>query len=84
MNKLEIETEKRGIESKIKKKLLTSGIIKNNRHETSNALILHLEGDKKYAQKSQKYYNKLGLRAIVRNIPESRQPQVVRGISKKI
>lgn len=39
--------------------------------------ILHLDGDKKYSQKSYYYYRKLGLNAIVRNIPEYRQPKVV-------
>lgn len=39
--------------------------------------ILHLDGDKKYSQKSYYYYKKLGLNAIVRNIPEYRQPRVV-------
>ena len=39
--------------------------------------ILHLDGDRKYSEKSTKYYQKLGLNAIVRNIPENRQPYVV-------
>lgn len=39
--------------------------------------ILHLDGDKKYSQKSYYYYKKLGLNAIVRNIPEYKQPRVV-------
>lgn len=40
-------------------------------------LILHLDGDKRYSEKSARYYKKLGLRAIVRNVPENRQPKVV-------
>lgn len=39
--------------------------------------ILHLDGDKKYAEKSYRYYKKLGLNAIVKNIPEYKQPQLV-------
>lgn len=35
--------------------------------------ILHIDGDKKYSEKSNRYYKKLGLNAIVRNIPERRQ-----------
>lgn len=77
----QIETEKRGIESKIKKRvsLVTKGIFEKNRetNKITNALILHLDGDRKYTQKSERYYRKLGLNAIVRNIPENRQPQVV-------
>ena len=39
--------------------------------------ILHLDGDKKYSQKSIMYYRKMGLNAIVRNVPEYKQPKVV-------
>lgn len=39
--------------------------------------ILHLDGDKRYSQKSYNYYKKVGLNAIVKNIPEYRQPRVV-------
>ena len=39
--------------------------------------ILHLDGDKKYSEKSYRYYRKLGLNAIVKNIPEYKQPKVV-------
>ena len=77
----QIETEKRGIESKIKKRvsLVTKGIFEKNRetNKITNALILHLDGDRKYTQKSDRYYRKLGLNAIVKNITENRQPQVV-------
>ena len=40
--------------------------------------ILHLDGDRRYSEKSSKYYKNLGLNAIVKNIPENRQPQVVK------
>ena len=39
--------------------------------------ILHLDGDRKYSEKSYRYYKKVGLNAIVKNIDEYRQPQVV-------
>ena len=39
--------------------------------------ILHLDGDKKYSEKSIMYYKKMGLNAIVKNIPENKQPKVV-------
>ena len=39
--------------------------------------ILHLDGDRKYTEKSSRYYKKLGLNAIVKNISESNQAQVV-------
>lgn len=40
--------------------------------------ILHLDGDKKYTDKSYQYYRQLGLNAIVKNIAENKQPIVVR------
>ena len=36
--------------------------------------ILHLDGDRKYSQKSYLYYRKLGLNSVVKNIPEYKQP----------
>ena len=39
--------------------------------------ILHLDGDKKYSEKSFRYYKKIGLNVIVKNIPEYKQPKVV-------
>ena len=39
--------------------------------------ILHLDGDKKYSEKSIMYYKKMGLNATVKNIPENKQPKVV-------
>lgn len=39
--------------------------------------ILHLDGDKRYSQKSYYYYKKVGLNAIVKNIPEYKQSRVV-------
>ena len=42
--------------------------------------ILHLDGDKRYSEKSYRYYQKMGINAIVKNISEKRQPQVVYGL----
>ena len=50
---------------------------KRNKIQVRTGLILHLDGDKKYSQKSIAYYKKFGLRAIVKNIPENKQSVVV-------
>lgn len=50
---------------------------KRNKEKIVTGKILHLDGDKKYSQKSYYYYKKIGLNAIVKNIPEYRQPRVV-------
>lgn len=39
--------------------------------------ILHLDGDKKYSEKAYRYYQKIGLDVVVKNIPEYKQPKVV-------
>lgn len=39
--------------------------------------ILHLDGDKRYSEKSNMFYKKIGLKAIVKNVPENRQASVV-------
>ena len=44
--------------------------------------ILHLDGDRKYSEKSFRYYKKLGLNAIVKNIPEYKQPKEVYNLLK--
>ena len=61
---------------KIKKQEVAS-INKRNKSIVKTGLILHLDGDKRYSQKSLAYYKKLGLKAIVKNISESKQPSVV-------
>ncbi len=49
----------------------------SNKEKIITGKILHLDGDKNYSQKSYYYYKKIGLNAIVKNIPEYRQPRVV-------
>lgn len=49
----------------------------------SNALILHLDGDRRYSEKSAKYYKQAGLKAIVKNIPENKQASVVRSLLER-
>ena len=44
--------------------------------------ILHLDGDRKYSEKSYRYYKSLGLNAIVKNVSEDRQPHVVYNLLK--
>lgn len=66
------------IEKKVKK-LKTNYKFKNDRIYSNSITgkILHLDGDKKYSEKSIRYYKKMGLNAIVKNIPEYKQPKVV-------
>lgn len=45
--------------------------------------ILHLDGDKRYSEKSNMFYKKMGLKAFVKNVPESRQANVVENLMNR-
>ena len=72
--------EERNIK-KIQEKEYRIGIIERKENKVRQKIvtgkILHLDGDKRYSQKSYNYYKKLGLNAIVKNIPEYKQPKVI-------
>lgn len=76
--KREQDSEKRILNIIEKEKNKKENKKENRRKEVIHTgRILHLDGDKKYSQKSIMYYKKMGLNAIVRNIPEYKQPKVV-------
>ncbi len=68
---------KRCSRKNLKNEEIEDRIFLGRSEENKNGKILHLDGDKRYTDKSIKYYRKLGLEAIVRNIPENRQEYVV-------
>lgn len=90
MEKKQVDNTMRSLESRIEDKLRRCATIKKHnsiffkrniftredRYE-ENGTILHLDGDKRYSDKSMKYYKKLGLNAVVRNVAENRQEYVV-------
>lgn len=56
------------------------GLVTSNKRSQDKLVtgkILHLDGDKRYSDKSYSYYKKMGLKAVVKNIPEYRQPKEV-------
>ena len=60
--------------------IIKQGIAKEenrNRIKTVTGKILHLDGDKRYSEKSSRYYQKMGINAVVKNVSEKRQPQIV-------
>lgn len=81
---LEIPQETRIKESlnKIKEKI---EIVENisNRNVISYGKILHLDGDKRYSEKTEKYYKKRGLNYVVKHIAEFRQPIVIRNLLQR-
>ena len=78
LEKVDEEINKRADE---KAKRYKIGIISNENTELKQKIItgkiLHLDGDRRYSQKSYYYYKKLGLNAIVKNIPEYKQPKEI-------
>ena len=60
--------------------IFEQGIKKEENRNEINAItgkILHLDGDKRYSEKSSRYYQKMGINAVVKNVSEKRQPQIV-------
>lgn len=56
------------------------GLLKRSNKVIYTGKILHLDGDKRYSEKSSMFYRKMGLKAIVRNVPENRQAAIVTGL----
>ena len=54
--------------------------LKRGEKEFQTGKILHLDGDKRYTQKSIRYYRSLGLTAIVKNIAEYKQPFFIKDL----
>lgn len=65
--------------------LLNIRVNQSNKRDMLNLTgkILHLDGDRRYSEKSARYYQKMGLNAIVKNISESRQPNVVKNLLER-
>ena len=86
MEKKQIQNNMRSLENKLEDKIKRCArrrAYKEKRRflgrneEEQNGKILHLDGDKRYTDKSIRYYKKLGLDAVVRNVAENRQEYVV-------
>lgn len=76
-NKYNVKSNINNLNQKIEKINLQKDEQQRLEKRIQTGLILHLDGDKKYSEKSVRYYRKMGLRAIVRNVPENKQPKVV-------
>lgn len=84
----QVEKHLRTMEETVEKRIKTrEELLKNNdvREKTiiHTGRILHIDGDKKYSEKSNIYYKKVGLNAIVKNIPERKQPAFVGSLVRK-
>ncbi len=90
MEKHQVQSSMRSLENKLEDKIKKCAknkvgvskigkrkLLGRSSEEEENGKILHLDGDKRYSDKSLRYYQKLGLNAIVRNVAENRQEYVV-------
>ena len=55
----------------------------NRRCDSSEAVILHLDGDRKYSRRAFQFYSSLNINAIVENIPEYKQEIMVYDLLRK-
>ena len=85
----QVEKHLRAMEETVEKRIKTrEELLKNNEDVREKTIIhtgriLHIDGDKKYSEKSNIYYKKVGLNAIVKNIPERKQPVFVGSLVRK-
>lgn len=79
VSKEELAIREKELEQRIINKIEREAIYRESRRKEViyTGRILHLDGDKKYSEKSVMYYKKMGLNATVKNIPENRQSKVV-------
>lgn len=81
LNDLEVISKEDILNSIKKYKIDEENRIKKNlkaiRQKIYTGKILHLDGDRKYSEKSARYYNKMGLNAVVKNIVENKQAKVI-------
>ena len=85
IDKKEIQKVFNQIDKKIINQTQNAEIEKESIFRRSNRVvytgkILHLDGDKRYSEKSNMYYKKMGLKAIVRNVTERNQANVVNAL----
>jgi spore coat assembly protein len=69
----DLEVIEKSLVAKILKEQMDKALPTPRNNNIRECRILHLDGDRKYSEKSMHYYKKMGLTAIVKNIPESRQ-----------
>ena len=64
--------------NKVLEKLIYSR--KNSYNNMKPGRIVHLDGDRRYMEKSYKYYKKLGLNAIVKYVREEKQEYIIKDL----
>lgn len=55
----------------------------DNRLSVKLGKILHLDGDRRYSEKTERYYRKRNLNFVVKHVSEYRQPQIIRDLLRR-
>jgi len=82
LRSLDVKIEDR-INSFFKKNKEKSKDKERNFIDTKAGKILHLDGDRLYSEKSARYYRKMGLNAVVKNVAENKQHLIVKDYINK-
>ena len=77
LRSLDIKIEDR-INSFLKKNKENLKNKERNFIDTKAGKILHLDGDRLYSEKSARYYRKMGVNAVVKNVAENKQSLIVK------
>lgn len=77
VEKEEQDRHEKELEKRIRSKIEIEHRESRGKEIVKTGKILHLDGDKRYSEKSMMYYKKMGLSALVKNIPENKQAKVV-------
>lgn len=90
IDKKRIEESEKRIENRFKerweKQEKKSEIVEFTKRSTKiiyTGRILHLDGDRRYSEKSSMFYKKMGLKAVVKNVSENRQALVVANLIER-
>lgn len=90
IDKREIEESEKKLENRFKERLQKYekqneklDWLKRSNKVVYTGKILHLDGDKRYSDKSRMFYRKMGLRAVVKNVPENKQAAVVSSLIER-
>lgn len=79
VSKEEYKLREKELEERIESKILYNKEYRDTKRKEIifTGKILHLDGDRKYTEKSMMYYKKMGLKAVVKNIPENKQSKLI-------
>lgn len=72
--------DKRDVLEEFDEQKRRTGIVKilSDKKQSRYGKILHLDGDKRYSEKTEFYYRKKNLNYVVKHVAEYKQPQIVR------